>query len=160
MSTDQGAVVDAGGSAVGVVDDVVGLAVLGWAVAAGECASAVSGYQCQALAFGEQPAPEFDVGDGFGFVEHDGHEPGVGVGPAVGGGGGDDAAVAGGGVPGAVDPVVQVAGHDDAGGDPGGGGELFGPDQHPDGVDERVVAALPGGAGVFDAVGVGGGGGE
>jgi hypothetical protein len=36
VSADQGGVVDGGGAAVGVVDDVVGLAVLRWPVTAGE----------------------------------------------------------------------------------------------------------------------------
>jgi hypothetical protein len=53
VAAEQGCVVDAGGAAELVLDDVVGLAALWRCVAAGEAAGAIAGGKGEALGFGE-----------------------------------------------------------------------------------------------------------
>ena len=155
VGAEQDAVVDGGGSAVLVFDDVVGFAVRRRGVAAGEHAALVAGDDRQALVLGEDAVAGAVGVDAVHAVHRDGDDSGLAVEPAASFGDRDADAVPGGRGFGAV----GGDGEHDAAGDAAGVGELsaaFGQLAH---AEQRVMSPLPGGARVGCAV-TGGGLGE
>lgn len=136
------------------------MAAPGWGVAVREGAAAVTRGQRESLGLAEQAAGAAVGGDAVDGVEDDGHEAVVAAGPGQGVAGGDEGAVAGAGQ--ALTGAVGVLGHgdDQGGGDAGDRGQLLAAHGELQRVEQGVVAALAGGARVFDPVVLGFRGGE
>lgn len=148
--TGRDSVVDPGGAAFGVVDDVVDLAPMRRHRAAREgAAGAIRGDHGQSLLFGVEPLDAAVRGDAFRLVDDDVHEPVIAGCDAHGLGNGDKRAVASRRHP--ATRLERLLGHrhDDGSCHAADRWEPLGTKVEPEGVEQGVVAALPGGSRVF-----------